>query len=65
MILQIIRIMEVAMIVLGIGMAQLTRLMRKDAEVEPLRPTGRPDLQVIEGSVSQFSPRTSPARQKR
>jgi len=53
------------MIVLGIGMGQLTRLMRKGAEAEPPRPSKRPCFQVIEGSVSQFSPRTSPARQKR
>lgn len=53
------------MIVLGIGMAQLTRLMKKDAEGEPLRPSGRPNLRVVEGSQSQFSPRTSPARQMR
>lgn len=65
MILKIIRNMEVAMIILGIGMSQLSRLMKKGAEAEPLRPSGRPHLRVIEGSVSQFSPRTSSARHKR
>lgn len=53
------------MIVLGIGMSQLTRLMRKGAEVEPLRPIERPHLRVIDGTESQFSPRTSSARHKR
>ena len=53
------------MIVLGIGMSQLTRLMKKDAEDETMRPSGRPNLRVIEGSQSQSSPRTSPARQMR
>lgn len=53
------------MIILGIGMSQLSRLMKKGAEAEPLRPSGRPHLRVIEGSVSQFSPRTSSARHKR
>lgn len=53
------------MIVLGIGMAQLSRLMKKGAEDEPLRPSGRPNLRVIEGSQSQLSPRISPARQMR
>ncbi|NIJ26475.1 hypothetical protein FHS64_001226 [Brevundimonas terrae] len=53
------------MIILGIGMSQLSRLMRKGAEDEPLRPVERPHLRVIEGSVSQFSSRTSPARHKR
>lgn len=53
------------MIVLGVGMSQLARLMKKGAEDEPLRPSGRPNLRVIEGSQSQFSPRTSPARQMR
>ena len=53
------------MIVIGISRAQLTRLMRKGAEVEPLRPLERPSFQVIEGCESQFSPRSSPARQKR
>lgn len=53
------------MIVLGIGMAQLTRLMKKDARDEPLRPSTRPQLRLIEGTASQSSPRTSPARQIR
>ena len=53
------------MIVLGIGLSQLTRLMKKGAEDEPLRPSGRPSLRVIEGSQSQFSSRTSPARHTR
>ncbi len=53
------------MIVLGIGMSHLTRLMKKGAKDEPLRPSGRPNLRVIEGTQSQFSPRTSPARQMR
>lgn len=53
------------MIVLGVGLSQLTRLMKKGAEDESLRPLKRPYLRVIEGTDSQSSPRTSPARQIR
>lgn len=53
------------MIVIGLGMTQLSRLMKKGAEAEPLRRVGRPDLRVIEGTRNQLSSRTSPARQKR
>ena len=53
------------MIVLGINMTQLSRLMRKGAEEEPLRPVQIPELRVIEGGCGQSSPRISPARHRR
>lgn len=48
------------MIVLGIGRSHLSRLMKKGAEVKPLRPTGKPVLRVIEGGPCQSSPRIGP-----
>ena len=56
---------------LGIGDVTLplapvvVEAMKKGAEDEPLRPLERPYLRVIEGTDSQSSPRTSPARQIR